>query len=209
MKLALILLLLQGFIMAEQDRTPNYPIQSLLLNRWSPRSMTGEAMTDDELLPLFEAARWSPSSFNSQPWRILYAKRDTPEWDLFYDLLIDFNKEWCKNASALVVMVSRDTFEKNNNPSVTHSYDTGAAWMSIALEGSSRGYVVHGMSGFDYDKARKSLNIPEGYTVEAMAAIGKRAPKEDLPEEMQKMEAPSTRKPLSEIAIPGSFPAEN
>lgn len=195
--------------MAEQDRTPNYPIQSLLLNRWSPRSMTGEAMTDDELLPLFEAARWSPSSFNSQPWRILYAKRDTPEWDLFYDLLIDFNKEWCKNASALVVMVSRDTFEKNNNPSVTHSYDTGAAWMSIALEGSSRGYVVHGMSGFDYDKARKSLNIPEGYTVEAMAAIGKRAPKEDLPEEMQKMEAPSTRKPLSEIAIPGSFPAEN
>ncbi len=189
----------------ETTRKTTYSVQPYIINRWSPRSMTGEAMSDDELMPLFEAARWAPSNYNSQPWRILYAKRDTPEWELFYDLLIDFNKSWCKNAAALVVMVSRDTFEKNDKPSVTHSYDTGAAWMSIALEGNARGYVVHGMSGFDFEKARETLNIPEGYTVEAMAAIGKRAPKENLPEEMQKMENPSTRKELSEIAIPGKF----
>jgi len=187
------------------SRKTTYSVQPYIINRWSPRSMTEEAMSDDELMPLFEAARWAPSSYNSQPWRILYAKRDTPEWELFYDLLIDFNKSWCKNAAALVVMVSRDTFEKNDKPSVTHSYDTGAAWMSIALEGNARGYVVHGMSGFDFEKARETLNVPEGYTVEAMAAIGKRAPKENLPEEMQKMENPSTRKELSEIAIPGKF----
>ena len=205
MKFALVLLLLQGFNMDQTERTPTFSIQPLILNRWSPRSMTGEAMSDEELLPLFEAARWAPSCYNEQPWKILYAKRDTPEWDLFYDLLIDFNKEWCKNASALVLTVSCNTFEKNGKPNTTHSYDTGAAWMAIALEGSSRGYVVHGMAGFDYDKARQTLNVPEGYTVEAMAAIGKRAPKENLPEEMQKREAPSMRKPLSEIAIPGPF----
>ncbi|NGX59490.1 MAG: malonic semialdehyde reductase RutE [Chlamydiae bacterium] len=209
--LAVLFLQLQGFTMTnvskeiETTRKTTYSVQPYIINRWSPRSMTGEAMSDDELMPLFEAARWAPSNYNSQPWRILYAKRDTPEWELFYDLLIDFNKSWCKNAAALVVMVSRDTFEKNDKPSVTHSYDTGAAWMSIALEGNARGYVVHGMSGFDFEKARETLNIPEGYTVEAMAAIGKRAPKENLPEEMQKMENPSTRKELSEIAIPGKF----
>jgi len=190
---------------AEQIRHPNYPIHTLILNRWSPRSMTGEEMTDDELLPLFEAARWAPSSFNSQPWRILYAKRNTPEWDVFYDLLIDFNKQWTKNAAALVVFVSRDTFEKNNKPSITHSYDTGAAWMALALEGSSRGYVVHGMSGFDFDRARNDLDVPKGYTVEAMAAIGKRAPKKNLPEEIQEKEKPSDRKPLNEIIFPGKF----
>lgn len=186
-------------------RKPNYPIQSYLLNRWSPRSMTGESLSDEELMPLFEAARWAPSSFNSQPWRILYAKRDTSEWDLFYNLLIDFNQQWCKNAAVLLVMVSRDTFEKNNKPSVTHSYDTGAAWMSIALEGNARGYVVHGMSGFDFDAARKNLGVPEGYTVEAMAAIGKRAPKEKLPPEIQEREKPSTRKELAEIIMEGKF----
>lgn len=169
--------------------------------------MSGESMTDEELLPLFEAARWAPSSFNEQPWTILYAKRDTPEWEILFDLLVDANKLWCKNASALVLFVSRQTFSRNDKPYPTHTYDTGAAWMSMALEGSERGYVVHGMSGFDYEKARSALSIPQGHSVEAMAAIGKRAAKEALPENLQKMESPSTRKPLSEIAVHGKFPS--
>lgn len=187
-------------------RKTTYPINPLILSRWSPRSMTGESLSDEELLPLFEAARWAPSSYNGQPWRLLYAKRDTPEWDLFFDLLIDFNKSWCKDASALVLFVSRNTFEHNNKPAKTHSFDTGSAWMALALEGATRGLVVHGMEGFNYKDARTALNIPEDFTVEAMCAIGKRAPKEKLPPEMAEREAPSDRKPLSEIAIPGSFP---
>ena len=58
-------------------RKPTYPIDSLLLNRWSPRSMTGEELNDNEIMTLFEAARWAPSSFNNQPWRFIYAKRNT------------------------------------------------------------------------------------------------------------------------------------
>ncbi|MDN3506328.1 MAG: nitroreductase family protein [Simkaniaceae bacterium] len=189
------------------ERKPAYNIQPLFAKRWSPRSMTGETMTDEELMPLFEAARWAPSSYNEQPWTLLYAKRDTPEWEVLFDLLVEPNKLWCKNASVLILFVSRTTYARNNKPYPTHTYDTGAAWMSMALEGSERGYVVHGMSGFDYEKARSALNIPEGHTVEAMAAIGKPAPKEALPEALQKMEEPSDRKPISEFAIPGPFPS--
>ncbi len=186
-------------------RKSPYAINPLFLSRWSPRSMTGESMTEEELFSLLEAARWAPSSYNNQPWRVIYAQRDTPEWNLLFDLLVDINKGWCKNAAALLVFVSNSRFEHNNSPNRTHSYDTGAAWMSIALEGASRGLVVHGMSGFDFDKAHSSLNVPEGFTVEAMAAIGKRAPKEDLPAQMQEAEAPSNRKPLNEILIKGKF----
>ncbi len=188
-----------------QNRKFGHPIDPLLQNRWSPLSMTGEEMSEQELMPLFEAARWAPSSYNNQPWRFLYARRNTPSWALFFDLLVDFNKGWTKNAAALVVVISHTTFEKNNKPSVTHSYDTGSAWMSLALEGASRGYVVHGMEGFDYEKARKVLEIPKDYQVEAMAAIVKRAPKEKLPTELQERENPSSRKPLSEIVIEGKF----
>jgi nitroreductase len=186
-------------------RKINYPIHPLIQNRWSPRSMTGERMTDEELMPLFEAARWAPSSFNNQPWRFLYAKRNTPNWDIFFDLLIDFNKSWTKNAAALVLIVSRKTFEHNNKPSSTHSFDTGAAWMSLALEGTNRGYVIHGMEGFDYEKAKKALEIPEDYKIEAMVAIGKRASKEQLPEDLQSREFPSKRKMLNEIICEGKF----
>ena len=189
----------------KQHRKPNYPIQPIIINRWSPRSMSGEEMTDEELMPLFEAARWAPSSYNNQPWRYIYAKRNTPEWKDLFGLMIEFNQTWTKNAAVLLVIISHNTFEKNNKPSTTHRYDTGASWMNLALEGSARGYVVHGMEGFDYAKARKVLGIPEDFTVEAMAAIGKPAPKEKLPPEMQEREFPSDRKPLNEIIMKGKF----
>src|SRR5579862_6894830 len=129
----------------KQHRKPNFEIQSLILNRWSPRSMTGEGMTEEELLPLFEAARWAPSSYNNEPWVFIYAHRDTPEWKTLFDLMIEFNQSWTKDAAVLLVVISKKTFYHNGKPAPTHSYDTGAAWMGLALEGTSRGYVVHGM----------------------------------------------------------------
>ena len=187
------------------NRKTDYPIHPFLHNRWSPRSMTGEEMSDEELMPLFEAARWAPSSYNSQLWQFLYAKRGTPDWNLFYNIMGEFNQSWTKNAAIIGVIISRKLFEHNEKPSKTHSFDTGAAWMSLALEGTARGYVVHGMEGFDYEKARKDLEIPDDYQVEAMFAIGKRAPKEKLPEDLQKREAPSPRRPLKEIITQGKF----
>lgn len=188
-----------------KERKADYPILPLLLNRWSPRSMSGEEISDDELMSLFEAARWAPSSYNNQPWRFLYAKKDAPEWPLFFNLLVPFNQEWTKNASALLLIASSKVFAHNKKPCHTHSFDTGAAWMSLCLEGAHRGLVVHGMEGFDYEKARTDLEIPDNYQVEAMAAIGKPAPKEALPQELQQKETPSSRNPLSQMVMHGKF----
>jgi len=189
----------------QQTRKPTYPITPLLLNRWSPRAMNGEPLTDGELLPLFEAARWAPSSYNNQPWHFIYAKRDAPSWNTFFNLLVEFNQSWAKHAAALVVVIARKDFEHNNQPSVTHQFDAGAAWENLALEASARGLVAHGMQGFDYDRAKKELEIPDDYVVLAMLAIGKPAPKETLPKELQEREFPSDRKPLQHILMEGKF----
>ena len=61
----------------------------------------------------------------------------------------------------------------NGKPSITHSFDAGAAWENLALQGSLMGLVTHGMEGFDYEKAKKELEIPDEYQVEAMIAIGR------------------------------------
>ncbi len=179
-------------------RSSEYPIQPYILNRWSPRAMTGEEMTDSELMPLFEAARWAPSSYNAQPWKFLYAKRNTVHWNIFFNLLTSFNQSWTAKASCLVIVLSKIDRK-------THSYDTGAAWVSLAFEGNARGYVVHGMEGFDYDRAKKDLKIPATYQVEAMIAIGKKAPKETLSKDLQAKEIPSSRVPLQAILQEGSF----
>jgi nitroreductase len=165
--------------------------------------MSGEEIPDGELRVLFEAARWAPSSNNNQPWRILYARRNTEYWPLFFSLLTESNQVWTRNAAALLVFISKTTFDHNNQPSITHSYDTGAAWENLALQGMLKGYVVHGMQGFDYKLARSVLNIPQEFNVEAMAAIGKPGNKEELPESLQERESPNNRRKLSETICEG------
>ncbi|MGD0274846.1 MAG: nitroreductase family protein [Syntrophales bacterium] len=185
-------------------RKADHPINNIFLDRWSPRAMSGEEIPETELISMFEAARWAPSSNNNQPWRILYAKRNTKHWPLFFNLLTDSNKIWVKNSSVLLLIVSKNTFD-NGKPSRTHSYDAGAAWENLALQGTLMGYVVHGMQGFDYELARSSLNIPDDFTVEAMAAVGMPGNKEDLPDYLQERESPNDRRKLAETVFEGPW----
>ena len=192
-------------IKGSETRKADHPIETLLLDRWSPRAMSGESISPGELKRLFEAARWAPSSFNSQQWRALYAHRETEHWPIFFDLLVEGNKAWAANAAVLVLFISRKNFEYNNEPSVTHSYDCGAAWENFALQGFSQGLVVHGMEGFDYERARVSLKVPEEFEIQAMAAVGKPGSKSTLPQKLQEKEAPNSRRKLTESICEGAF----
>jgi nitroreductase len=186
-------------------RRPDHPVEELFLDRWSPRAMSGEPLAQEELLTLFEAARWAPSSYNNQPWRILYARRDTEHWPLFFGLLVDANKVWAKEAAVLLLFVSKTTLDRTGEPYPTHSFDTGAAWENLALQGWLKGLVVHGMQGFDYERARAELKVPEGFRVEAMAAVGRPGDPARLPEKVRERERPSGRRPLSETVCEGPF----
>jgi nitroreductase len=192
-------------IKGSEARKADHEIEQLLLDRWSPRAMSGEEISREELMQLFEAARSAPSSFNAQPWRALYARRGTEHWQTFFELLVDANKAWANNAAVLVVFISRKKFDHNDEPSMTHSYDCGAAWENFALQGFHQGLVVHGMEGFEYERARTELKIPEEFEVEAMAAVGKPGPKEALPEKLQARETPSDRRNLSKSIFEGPF----
>jgi nitroreductase len=180
-------------------------INRLFVNRWSPRAMSGEEISNDDLMGLFEAARWAPSSYNNQPWRFIYAKRNTDHWPTLISLLVEGNKIWAQNAAVIVVVISRKNFEFNEKPAITHQFDAGAAWENLALEATSRGLVTHGMQGFDYKQAREELGVPENFDVMAMIAIGKLGQKENLPLNLQEREYPSDRKPLEEIVMEGKF----
>lgn len=188
------------------SRKPMYKkVLPLILHRWSPRAMSGEAISHEQLMTLFEAARWAPSAFNNQPWRFIYALKGTADWDLFFNLLVKSNQSWCNNAAVLVVIVSKDSFDYDGKPARTHSFDTGAAWQNIALQGSADNLVVHAMQGFSYDRAKIELAVPDGYTVEAMIAIGKPGKLTDLPLDQQAKEKPSDRRPMNEIVAQGLF----
>lgn len=187
-------------------RKTEYPVEPFFTRRWSPRSMDGKALAREELMRLFEAAHWAPSGGNGQPWRFFYALHGESHWAAFLDLLVPANREWCEKAGALVIIVSKTTSDRSGKPVRTYAYDTGAAWMGLALQGSQQNLVVHGMGGFDYDKARQLLRLGPELEVQAMAAIGHPAAAENLPEGLREKEKPSLRRPLSEVVFEGPLP---
>lgn len=193
-------------------RQADYPIEPSFLNRWSPRAFTGETISETGLLTILEAGRWAPSAFNSQPWRFVYALRGTEQWDKIFPILNEFNQGWAKSASALVIMLSKTHFAAPGTTeeklSYSHTFDTGAAWGAIAHQAQLLGFQAHGMTGLHFDKAVEILGIPEGYRVEAAAAIGRLGDKAQLPDYLQSRETPSPRRPLSEIAFNGTFVAD-
>src|SRR5678815_1214057 len=105
-------LLITVIVKGREVRRADHPIDHLFVDRWSPRAMSGEPIDEAELFVLFEAARWAPSAGNTHPWRILYAHRDTEQWPLFFDCLLERNKAWCVRASALLLFISRTTNEQ-------------------------------------------------------------------------------------------------
>lgn len=189
----------------EKHRKSDAPIHPLLLNRWSPRSILDEPLPQEVIDSLFEAARFAPSCYNEQPWCFLYGKKGTPHWKLFFDLLVPFNQAWCEKAPILGAVLGRTHFEKNGKPSITFAFDTGAAWENLCLEGTSRGLVVHGMGGFNYEGAAQVLKVPSTHQVLAMFAIGKKGPKELLPADLQAKEIPGDRKKRGEFVKEGTF----
>lgn len=190
-------------------RTAEHDVDPMFLERWSPRALTGEAMPDADLMKLFDAARWAPSAFNGQPWRFVYAHRDTGDWTRLFEILIPYNQMWVKNASALVFVIS-DRFRRVEGqppaPVHSHSFDTGAAWACLALQATRMGWATHGMVGLDMAKAYEVLGIPEAdYRVEAAVAIGRKGDVSVLDEPFRSREIPSPRNPVSSFAFEGRF----
>ena len=190
-------------------RQADHSVSLLFLSRWSPRAFTGEAISVETLMTIFEAARWAPSAYNSQPWRFVYARRDTPAFEALLGALIPYNQAWANKASALVVVLSKASFTPpgKTEPTISGSasFDTGAAWASLAFQAYKLGWFSHGMTGFDAQEARRVVKAPEDYRIEAFVAIGKRGDPSSLPERLQGSEKPNARRPLGETVFEGEL----
>jgi nitroreductase len=184
-------------------------VNPIFVDRWSPRAFDGSTLPEAELNRLFEAARWAPSAYNAQPWRFVYARRGTPQWDQFLDFLIPYNRGWAQRASALVIAISKEEFVPpgKTEPVRTgsHSYDTGAAVAYLALQAHLAGLGAHIITGFDKEKTGATLGVPAGYQVESAIVIGRKASPDVLGDDLKARETPNDRHPLASFVAEGKF----
>lgn len=189
------------------SRTPDHPVEPLFVDRWSPRSFSGEPIPDEVLHSAFEAARWAPSASNGQPWRFIVSRNGDASWPVFLGLLATRNREWAQSASALVAIVSYTLIERRGEivHNSSHSFDSGAAWANFAHQALLLGWHTHGIGGFDREGARFALAIPDDYAVEAIVAIGRQGTLDTLHADFHASEQPSTRRPLADFVFEGRF----
>ena len=184
-------------------------IHGLLRERRSYYAFDPErAVSTEDLHALLEAARWTMSSFNAQPWRYIVGvrKRSQATWDKIFDVVVEPNQPWASNAPVLILAAAEHVFEHNGEQNKAAIHDLGAASASLTFEATARGLCVHQMIGIYPDRARETfdeLGTLEPFTA---IAIGYQGDDSVIPEkyaERQKM--PRARKTLDELVIAGAI----
>jgi nitroreductase len=178
------------------------PVLDVLAGRWSPRAYDVDAPIDERVLAsALEAARWSPSANNSQPWRFIVARRGTEAHGVLVDALMGFNKEWAGNAAVLIIAVA-ETATADGAPIRWAAYDLGQAVAHLSVQAHHDGLYVHQMGGFDADAVRAAFDLEERFAPMTAIALGALGDPADLSEPLQQREsAPRVRRPLDEIVI--------
>jgi len=191
----------------EKPADAAHPIDDLLRRRWSPRAFSERMVEPERLRSLFEAARWAPSSNNEQPWHFIVGTKDDPTgYARFFDCLREGNKKWAFRAPVLMLSVARVNFEDDGTPNRHAWHDTGMAALSLTLQATALGLIVHQMAGFDVEKARRDLNIPGGYDPVAMIAVGYPGDPSILDDRLHRRElAPRARKPTRDFISFGAW----
>lgn len=173
----------------------------VFIERWSPRSYLSDPIPAEKLHAVFEAARWAPSCYNEQPWLIRYVQLGSGPHAEAAQVLVEGNRVWAEKAPVIGVVFSRRNFRHNGKENSFHSFDTGAAAYSIALQASMLGLGTHFMGGFVPQLAYQVFGVDEqDYQAQAAFVVGNPGPADALPEGYAEKEAPSERLDLADIA---------
>jgi nitroreductase len=190
---------------SDKSAVTRYPVHELIRDRWSPRSFAARPVDRETLGSLLEAARWSASCANEQPWSFIVArKEDGVAFEQILRCLVPGNQPWAQSAAVLMISLARTTFAGNDKPNQHAWHDVGAATAQLALQATSLGLTVHPMAGVDRDCIRAEFSLPEGIEVVTAIAVGWPGDSESLPERYREREkAARERKGLDEIVFGG------
>jgi nitroreductase len=190
----------------DKQAITSHPINPLASSRWSPRAFLGRPVESEKLVSMLEAARWSASGGNEQPWRFIIGMNGEETWRKIYESLDDGNRIWNEKVPVLILAIGNTISSWDGNVNPYYGYDTGQAVAHLSLEAMNQGLHVHQMGGFSVEKARALLEIPDTFQPLTVIAAGYIGDPASLPENLKKRELQERkRKPLEEIVFSGKF----
>jgi len=175
--------------MTDRTAPAAHAIPPLLASRWSPRAYDERTPDDAALARIMEAARWSASCFNDQPWSFLVTRRGEAGHAALLACLAASNQGWAGRAPVLMLSLARTAFAHNGQPNRHAWHDVGQASASMALAAAADGMQMHQMAGFDAAAARAAFAVPDTHEPVAASTLGWPGEATILPEALAAREA--------------------
>jgi nitroreductase len=187
----------------EKPATTDHPILDVIKRRWSPYAFADRPVEPEKIRSLLEAARWSASAFNEQPWRFILATKDNPDgFAKALGCLVEANQGWAQQAPVLILTVTRTAFTRNDKPNRVHQHDLGLAAQNLITQATSMDLFVHQMAGIDLDKVRSDYNMPAGFEPQTAIAIGYGLDAGEMSDDIRAKESsPRSRMPLTDFVF--------
>lgn len=183
----------------------DYEVHTLIASRWSPRAYANKTIEKEKLQRIFEAARWTASASNIQPWYFLVGYNGDGVFQKIFGTLVEFNQLWTVNAPILVLAIAKTTNTRGEH-NRSYAYDLGQAVATLSLQATAEGVYVHQMGGFDATAAEAALDIPADHKVLVAFTLGYLGDAGILHPNLQKLElSERTRRPVRETVFTGSF----
>lgn len=184
----------------------DHDVHELIRSRWSPRAFDADRVIPRaDLLRLFEAARWAPSSENAQPWRFIVVARDesSASWRGLTAALTGSNPTWAASAPVLIVTTVRLRFEGRDADNPMAFYDAGQAFALLVVQATALGLSVRQMAGFRHADVRAACQIPEGFDPIVVSAVGYAGDPEGLANEKHRAseKQPRRRKSVADFVF--------
>lgn len=194
-------------LLSQKLASPDRAVHDWIRVRWSPYAFSPREVSSQDLLALFEAARWAPSSYNEQPWRYIIATRDQSEqFDTVISCLAEGNRPWARRAPVVGIGMTRVVFERNGEPNRAAVHDLGLASAFLTLEATSRGLYVHQMIGILPERVRLVYQLPDDVEPYTGLAIGYLGDPDGLEEPYRQRDlAARTRRPLASFLFSGRY----
>ena len=146
-------------------------VKQAIDERRAYRSLDPVEITRELIDDLAGSAQLSASCFNNQPWRYVFVH--DPEVLGELQGALSRGNDWAKAASMIIAVFTKKDLDCLIKGREYYLFDTGMATAFIILRATELGLVAHPIAGYNEQKAKEVLGIPDDMTLIALVIVGK------------------------------------
>ncbi len=146
-------------------------VLDIIKKRKARKAFSSIAVEQQKVEAMVEAFRWAPSSRNNQPWKIIVVN-DRKVLDKLFYAFSPGNQLWVANVPLFFVIISKSDLDDIKEQKEYYLFDCGLATENVLLTATSLGILSNPMIGWEEDKVKEMLDIPDDYKVIVLIALG-------------------------------------